>query len=287
MKTKYLFLVVFVVGVFSVFDLVSAQKERVVSQVNPSGQEVLIPKRAVEVAPHVFSLGSTIDAQSKKEVEGYLIVHKKDKNAKPEKLGKPVSNNDPLSSCYTFISKGAKWKSVEPWVVNPTNTFGISDESVFSILSGGISKWEDGMDGRIDGILGGDALGDGMITHDVLAADTVSTDGVNEVYFGALNEGTIGVTIIWGIFGGPPKDRVLVEWDQVYNTFYDWSDGGDLLAMDFENIATHELGHSFGMGDLYDTACSEVTMYGYGTEGETKKSSLESGDINGIKALYK
>ncbi len=56
--------------------------------------------------------------------------------------------------------------------------------------------------------------------------------------------------------------------------------------MDFENIATHELGHSVGMGDLYTAECNQQTMYGYASNGETNKRTLESGDINGIRALY-
>ncbi|MDH4330499.1 MAG: matrixin family metalloprotease [Candidatus Moranbacteria bacterium] len=287
MKTKYVFAAVVLCGALAVSSFASAEKVRVVAHVNPSGKSVVIPERAIEVAPHVFSLGETMDAQSGKMVEGYLIVHKKDEKEKPANPGTAKDKTqDPLDSCYSFIVKGAKWRSVEPWVVNPTNPFGISDESVFSILDSGISNWEDAMDGRVDGIQGGDAIGTGSMTHDVLIADTASTDGLNEVYFGNLDEGTIGVTIVWGYFSVSPKSREIVEWDQVYNTFYDWSDNGDAMAMDFENIATHELGHSFGMGDLYDTVCRDVTMYGYGTEGETKKSTLERGDINGIKALY-
>ena len=56
--------------------------------------------------------------------------------------------------------------------------------------------------------------------------------------------------------------------------------------MDFENIVTHEHGHVFGLDDLYTSTCSEETMYGYATEGETKKRTLESGDIMGIQRLY-
>ena len=55
--------------------------------------------------------------------------------------------------------------------------------------------------------------------------------------------------------------------------------------MDFENIATHELGHAVGLGDLYND-CTEETMYGYASYGETKKRTLEAGDITGIKKLY-
>lgn len=56
--------------------------------------------------------------------------------------------------------------------------------------------------------------------------------------------------------------------------------------MDLQNIATHELGHGFGLADLYESNASEETMYGYSTEGEIKKRSLYSGDIAGIHDLY-
>jgi hypothetical protein len=57
--------------------------------------------------------------------------------------------------------------------------------------------------------------------------------------------------------------------------------------MDFDNIATHELGHSCGLGDLYTSDCSQQTMYGYASNGETNKRTLECGDIAGISELYK
>jgi hypothetical protein len=67
---------------------------------------------------------------------------------------------------------------------------------------------------------------------------------------------------------------------------FDWAMDGSSLAMDFENIAIHELGHSLGMGDLYESSCAEETMYGYASNGETKKRDLEAGDITGIQELY-
>ena len=41
-----------------------------------------------------------------------------------------------------------------------------------------------------------------------------------------------------------------------------------------------------GLDDLYDKKYSELTMYGYSEEGETKKISLENGDELGCQALY-
>ena len=69
-------------------------------------------------------------------------------------------------------------------------------------------------------------------------------------------------------------------------TDFDWSASGEAGKMDFENIVTHELGHAVGLADLYTTSCSEQTMYGYAANGETKKRTLESGDITGVKQLY-
>ncbi len=41
-----------------------------------------------------------------------------------------------------------------------------------------------------------------------------------------------------------------------------------------------------GLDNPYGKTCSELTMYGYSEEGETKKTSLENGDKLGIQFLY-
>lgn len=225
---------------------------------------------------NVISLGSATDPGSGKVVEGYVIVHPRGGDAKGGGKGGPGGTT---SVCYTYLAKDAKWKSVESWVVNSANS-GLEAGFVFDTLVGSIVKWEAAANGK-------DILGGGSLTDSVLAADTSAPDNQNEVYFAALDPGTIGVTIVWGIFGGPPFGRELVEWDQIYNTYYSWSSLGEPAKMDFENIATHELGHSVGLGDLYDANCSLETMYGYGTEGEIIKRDLNQGDIAGVKNLYK
>lgn len=219
----------------------------------------------------VISLGFAPDPQSQQIVEGYAIVHYA--KGGPSK-GKGGEN------CYEFLAKDAKWKSVEPWTTNPTNTRGLDGNFVFGNLSADISKWESAA--------GADILGDGTATSGILIADTVSPDGRNEVYFADVaDSNAIAVTVVWGIFGGPLSQRTIVEWDQVYDEVdFDWSSSGEAGKMDFENIATHELGHSVGLGDLYNSGCLEETMYGYATEGEIKKRDLNAGDIAGIQKLY-
>lgn len=243
-----------------------------------------LPDRAKKVADNLYFLGKAKDKDGR-EVEGYAIIHqKKDSPAKPSSPARTKG-----LKCYGFLAVGAKWKGVEPWVVNPSNSRGLRDNFVFENLTLDIVKWEAAADGSENNGVSVDILGDGEKTNNILAADTISPDNKNEIYFADVEDDqSIAVTVVWGIFGGPPQGRELVEWDQVYDEVdYDWSSYGEVGKMDFENIATHELGHSFGLDDLYDGGCSEETMFGYAANGEIKKRDLSTGDITGISSLYK
>lgn len=247
----------------------------------PAGSRarVVIPENAKEVAPGVFSLGTAV--VDGKVVQGLAFIdYKKGFAHKPKhNPGGPGGNGGGGEKCFSFLAKGAKWKTVEPWIVNPANTEGLTGNFVLSNLSSDIGKWETAA--------GVNILGDGSITSTTLVADTSSPDGKNEVYFADISsEGAIAVTIVWGFFSGPPFLRELVEWDQVYDDVdFDWSSTGEAGKMDFENIATHELGHSVGMGHP-DDSCTEETMYRFADFGETKKRTLEAGDITGVQKLY-
>lgn len=247
----------------------------------PGTSGVLTLPPAADNSP-VISLGSAVDPGTGKVVEGLAIIHRKSP-ARPGNV-KPGS-----TICYTYLAKGAKWKTVEPWLTNTTNTRALDGTNVFNLLSGGVSKWEDATDGNVTNGTGVDVLGTGATTSATLVADTQSPDNQNEAYFADISDpGVIAVTIVWGIFGGPPLGRELVEWDQVYNDVsFDWSAESSGVAdkMDFDNIATHELGHSVGMGDLYNS-CVDETMYGFSGNAETKKRDLNTGDITGANALY-
>jgi len=283
MIKKYLTLGLVITLVFSTV-LVSASKPDLtapLTTVNPSeGQATIaIPAHAVEVAPGVFSLGTAMD--NGRVVEGYAVITYKEGFGKPPWAGKPGGpDNGDTSDCYAFLAKGAKWKTIEPYIVDPTNIRGLDESFVSNNLAFDIDKWE--------AAAGVNILGD-EVAGIVDGADTISPDDKNEVYFADVDhEGAIAIAIVWGIFGGPPPFRELVEWDMIFDDVdFDWSATGEAGKMDFENIATHELGHSVGLDDLFTDICSEQTMYGYADYGETKKRTLEDGDINGISKLYK
>ncbi len=290
-KLLYIFIVF---GLVLTVNIVFA-KPNFSTTTNPAGKDLKFPDFVLQVAPNVFYLGTSFDVDSGKLVQGYAIMHGKKKFVKPgticgdgicqpgeniNKCPEDCGGGDPVpdSSCYGFLAREAKWKSIEPWIVSTVNA-SLDGNFLLSNLAADIDKWEDAAEFEI--------LGGGSVTNADPSVDYGELNGDNEVYFGNLGDGgTIAVTYIWGIFGGRPSNRELVEWDQIYNTYYQWSDSGQTGMMDFENIATHELGHSVGLGDLYTSDCSEETMYGYASYGETKKQTLELGDITGIKALY-
>ena len=274
-----------IVGLLTVVSpVVAAPPEFVEKTVVPAQQTVSIPLTAAQVADNVFFLGTASDPSSGEVVQGYAIVH--------YERGAKESQNTAVTSaveqCYTFLAEGAKWKVIEPWVVNAANRRGLAGSFVLSNLTSDIAKWED----AADGVMGSgsiDILGNGTLTAARLKADFGLPDGKNEVYFANVSSpGAIAVTVVWGIFSGPVENRKLVEWDQVYDDRdYNWSGSasGEAGKMDFENIATHELGHSVGLGDLYNS-CTEETMYGYASYGEINKRDLNTGDIAGVNALY-
>ena len=91
--------------------------------------KVAIPENAVKVAPGIYKLGEGV--LDGKLVEGFMIIDYKKGFAKPE--GTP-GKGPGATKCFAIFAKGAKWKTVEPWLVNPTNGKGLSDSFVKLVL---------------------------------------------------------------------------------------------------------------------------------------------------------
>lgn len=194
------------------------------------------------------------------------------------KNGGGNGNGEEESTCYAFL--GAKWKDLPvDYVIDPDNPDGLSQNFVTNAISAGAEEW--------GSHTSADLFGSYTIDHSATWDDD-SPDGRNEMVFGDYPQsGVIAVTIIWGYFRGRPSNRRIVEFDILFDTDFAWGDATkDPTVMDLQNIATHELGHGVGLGDLYNTACVEETMYGYSWEGDTQKRDLNAGDIIGIQELY-
>src|SRR3990167_10891494 len=154
-----------------------------------------IPDSAVQISENVYSLGKTKDPKSGKVVEGFVVVHYKN----PEGKISGAARAKKINTCYGYLATGAKWKTIEPWVVNPTNIRGLTNDFLYNNLTFDISKWEDAADGVASNGRGMNILGDGSITSSDLSQFANTLDGVNGVYFADITTfGVIAVTTVWG-----------------------------------------------------------------------------------------
>ena len=205
------------------------------------------------------------------------FIHYKKGFAKPPWAGGGSGSSD---QCYSFLAKGAKWKTVEDFVINPTNSYGLPTDFIENSVLTGTNQWDT------------ESLHDVFGSADVdsnASYDDSNTDEVNTLSFGSYpNNNVIAVTNVWGYFYGSPQTRELVEWDMLLNTSSSWSWGdaaADSSVMDVENITAHELGHAAGLGHPAST-CTQETMYAYSEVGEIIKRDIYDGDILGIRSLY-
>ena len=246
---------------------------------------IAIPENAREIGSGVYDLGYKV--HEGKIVQGTMYVFSAKEFAKPD--GTPGNGNgkggggsggSETSSCYSYITKGAKWRAEETWNVSTANAPDSIKDDVTAILVNAINQWETA-DGHTNSIM---ASLDSTIVVDESSFGTLNNQ--NEIFFGDYAQsGVIAVTSVWGTTSGPPSQREIVEWDQLYDLDFTWSTSGDPNSMDFDNIATHEVGHATGMGHP-DSACTQETMYAYAGNGETNKRDLFTGDITGINKLY-
>jgi len=204
------------------------------------------------------------------DLEKIEFIHWKKDFVRPDlaKAQKPTS-------CYKFLTpKGVRWPETVTYVINPTNPQELRERFVTDAISTAAETW--------------DAATSGELTNNnyTLGYSAVYGvyDGKNAIVFGNYpTSGVIAVTSIW-------YNRItntIVEFDMMFDTDWTWGDASsDSSKMDLQNIATHEFGHAVGLGDLYQSACSAVTMYGYSNYGDIEKRSLAQPDITGLRSLY-
>ncbi len=204
------------------------------------------------------------------------VYHEKksgDAKVKPNDVKINGKNIQPaILRCYSLM--GIKWTTFPvTYTINPTNPQGLDESFITGALSQSTKSWDDATSRALFG----------AYTVDSSAPFGV-VDGKNAMVFGNNypTAGVIAVTYTWYY----SISRRIVEFDISFETDYQWGDAAVYpTKMDVQDIATHEIGHGVGLKDLYNT-CKEETMYGYASYGETKKRTLNAGDIAGIKAIY-
>ncbi|MEA3190241.1 MAG: hypothetical protein QOD77_823 [Thermoplasmata archaeon] len=187
------------------------------------------------------------------------VYHHAGAKAKPGGGG-----GSPGTDCASTSYRAAPWKWSSPYSATAS-----SQASLFNAAG---QAWDAATGAAIFG---------GITSGSRGAAGTY--DGANQLDFVSLGASTtIAVTTTWyNRFTGQ-----AVESDGQYNTYYTWATDGRAGAMDVLNIATHEVGHTFGLDHPSGSGIGCLTMYAYANNGETMKRTLGDGDILGIRALY-
>jgi hypothetical protein len=155
------------------------------------------------------------------------------------------------------------------WEINQDGTADCTGE--FSAVRAGYQTWEN--------------VSGSYFTETYLGTTSggLGYDGHNVVSWGnSQDPGVIAVCYTWYYVA----TLEIFECDIEFQNHFTWSSTGEAGKFDVQNIATHEFGHTLLLGDLYDDADSEKTMYGIGAEGETKKRTLHQDDIDGIRHIY-
>lgn len=115
----------------------------------------------------------------------------------------------------------------------------------------------------------------------------LTLDGQNSIVFDGYGDTPwLAQTLVVFVQAQSPVTvGVPIESDQVYNTDHDLTTNPSSGGFDIQGIATHELGHTFGLGHPGTDRC--LTMYGEVTPSESVTArTLGDGDAIGIRSLY-
>lgn len=202
------------------------------------------------------------------------------------------------ANCDSYGYGGIHWAnpSAIPYYVNPNFSARKSPQltkaAAVSAIQASFNTWQA-------------ANTSGRLSYGYRGASSIKSsrlDGKNVVLWGS-SSGAIAVTRVWY----NTSTREIVEFDMLLGSNFAWSytppvvaacDGspdypycdpvntGVAGTYDVRNIGTHEAGHTLLLNDLYDASDSDLTMYGYGALGESKKDTLGYGDLLGLNAVY-
>jgi hypothetical protein len=101
-----------------------------------------LPPQAAQVAPGTFDLGVARDVDGR-AVRGFAFLHpRRGFSHRPGHGGGGPGGGGGSTLCFAFLASGAKWKTAEPYLLDPTNAHGISETDLATWTALGLAAWE-------------------------------------------------------------------------------------------------------------------------------------------------
>ncbi len=227
-----------------------------------------------------------IDAQPGIGFEGDALTILPDgmiKSLGTVQTGPVITSTGGNAAAYVFT--GRKWIQKDPEIkmqlTNDANfaKTGLTTAGALGAITAATNTWDDATNQNLFSDSGAS----------LTTAKNWKYDGVNDMAFRPYAAGCSALASagtwyqIKGIAAGQPYP--ILETDISFNSNYKWTTTGG-TGYDFQSVALHELGHSIGLGDLYNKArfakdTRQVMHYYTGV-----KRTLGNGDATGVWNLY-
>ena len=227
-----------------------------------------------EVSRGVYDVGDAtwVDPVSGERVPVRGVVHMLYVDGYFSNDASPNGSSIPATeSCSEPLLAGLQWDTTFEWIIDPTNSNGISRNLIVNALWHSTNEIERRLIGSVITGQDTDGCADGI--------DTDSPDGKNEIMFVPIEEAGVLAFMVGWVSAGK-----LVNTDIAFNTHFTWGNAStDANVHDVENIGTHEIGHAYGMAHI---TVSLATMQATAAEGETHKRDLLPCEQVGLCDMY-
>ncbi len=195
-------------------------------------------------------------------------------------VGWSSSTNRPGSDWYGPLEWDDTSIPVGYWIDTRNMPAGIIESSFITSVQSCYQTWEDDPFSYIDYDYQG-----------VRTDRNPSNDGINIFCWRSIDGpgDTLGVASTYASYNlGDYNSLRITDSDIELDTSEPWSSAETCPSnrYDVQNTGTHEVGHTTGLADLYDSEDTEMTMYGWSSLGMISKRDLAWGDQAGIQTIY-